>query len=122
MTLRKDSLAETGRAAIVERPGARADQGYDDIFKETLHEIALQSRLLIGTHQSAISYIPDKDFKRALHTHSFSEKYENYNSYDVMPTGEGIWGVIVENNVPVRMTDKELKSHPGWKNFSDLNC
>ena len=42
------------------------------------------------------------------------------NSYDVMPTGEGIWGLLVENRAPVRMTEAELYSHPQFKHFSDL--
>ena len=41
-------------------------------FTETLHELALQARLIVGAHQSAVSYIPDGDFKKAIHTHSFS--------------------------------------------------
>ena len=64
--------------------------------------------------------MPDGNFKAAIHTHSFSEKYARYNSYDVMPTGEGIWGLLVENRAPVRMTEAELYSHPQFKHFSDL--
>jgi GAF domain-containing protein len=89
-------------------------------FEEALSGLALQTRLIIDAHQCAVSYIPDGDFKRAIHTRSFSEKYERYNSYDVMPTGEGIWGVTVEEKVSMRMTEEELHSHPRWKNFSDL--
>ena len=75
---------------------------------------------MVGAHQAAISYVPDGDFREAIHTHSFSEKYERYNSYDVMPTGEGIWGLVVEDRAPVRMTEEELHSHPQFKNFSGL--
>ena len=120
MTKKAQELDGTGRAAIVRELDKSLDAAYGNTFKETLHEIALQSRLLIGAHQSAISYIPDKDFMKAIHTHSFSRKYEKYNSYDVMPTGKGIWRVIVEKNIPMLMTDEELKSHMHWKNFSNL--
>ena len=54
--------------------------------------------LRIGAHQAAISYVPDGNFKAAIHTHSFSEKYARYNSYDVMPTGKesgDCWSRIV---------------------------
>ena len=64
--------------------------------------------------------MPDGNFQRAIHTHSFSEKYEEYNTYDVMPTGKGIWGVVVQSRRAVCMTEEELHSHPQWKNFSDL--
>ena len=89
-------------------------------FEDALHFVALQSRLVVGAHQSALSYVPDGDFKAAIHTHSFSEKYERYNSYDVMPTGKGIWSCAIEAKKPIRMSQKELEAHPRWKNFSDL--
>ena len=89
-------------------------------FDDALHVLANQARVVVGAHQSAISYIPNKDFKRAIHTHSFSTKYENYNTYDVMPTGDGIWGLIVGRDIAVRMTQEEVEAHPLWKNFSDL--
>jgi len=109
------------RAAIVrEIEDTIIDAHAAQTFDESLHVLALQSRLMIGTHQSAISYVPDGDFKRAVHTHSFSEKYEQYNTYDVMPTGKGIWGLITQERAAVRMTQEELVSHTRWKNFSGL--
>ncbi len=112
---------KAGRAAIVQEidSSLAAAQGAAT-FKEALHVLALHARLMIGAHQCALSYVPDGNFKAAIHTHSFSEKYEKYNTYDVMPTGEGIWGLIVEQKVPLRMTGEELMSHPRWKNFGDL--
>ena len=116
-----DQYHEAGRAAIVQETDSSlaAAQGAAT-FKEALHVLALHARLMIGAHQCALSYVPDGNFKAAIHTHSFSEKYEKYNTYDVMPTGEGIWGLIVEQKVPLRMTGEELMSHPRWKNFGDL--
>ncbi len=57
-----------------------------------MDSIAEQARLMVGAHQSAISYIPDGDFSRAAHATSFSDKYAKYRTYDVMPTGEGDLG------------------------------
>ena len=115
------TLDESGRRA----PIVRADTGATDVagsetFHEALHGLALVSRLRIGAHQAALSYVPDGDFKAAIHTHSFSEKYAHYNAYDVMPTGDGIWGLVVKTRAPVRMTRDELYSHPEFKCFSDL--
>jgi len=93
---------------------------YDaNTFEETLHIIALQSRLLIGAHQSVIAYVPDGSFEKAVFTHSFSEKFKKYNSYDVTPRGKKCWGLIINKPDPVRMTQDELLSHPCWKNFSN---
>ena len=115
------TLDQSGRRApIVRAEQALSDMPASETFHEALHGLALVSRLRIGAHKSAISYVPDGDFKAAIHTHSFSEKYARYNSYDVMPTGKGIWGLLVENRAPVRMTEAELYSHPQFKHFSDL--
>ena len=121
MSIQSESAAKEKRAAIVHE----LDQGLTDAlaagtFEEALHELALQSRLMVKAHQVAISYVPDGDFHRGIHTHSFSEKYEKYNTYDVMPTGDGIWGLVVKQRRSVRMTQAELLSHPLWRNFSDL--
>ena len=108
------------KTPIVYSPEESGDWRDLETFHEALHTLALASRLRIGAHQSAISYVPDGNFKIAVHTHSFSEKYERYNSYDVMPTGKGVWGVIIDSRKPVRMTEAELYSHPQFKHFSGL--
>ncbi len=109
-----------GRAPIVRGEPAANDVGDPETFHEALHGLALVSRLRIGAHQAAISYVPDGDFKAAIHTHSFSEKYARYNAYDVMPTGEGIWGMVVRKRAPIRMTWDDLYSHPEFREFSSL--
>lgn len=85
-----------------------------------LDDIAGQLRSLVGAHQSAVSYIPDGDFTRAVHGMSLSDKYARYRSYDVMPTGKGIWSVIFEQAKPMRYTEAELREHPRFKRFSDM--
>jgi signal transduction histidine kinase len=117
----KTKTDETGqRAAMVHLDRAWVESYGSGTFQEALYELSLQARLAVKAHQVAISYVPDGDFQVAIHTHSFSEKYEKYNTYDVMPTGEGIWGAVVKRRLAVRMTDEELHSHPQWKNFGDL--
>ena len=119
--IRSKDFDEGGRAAIVrEIDETAADAHLAASFEEALHELAQYARLMIGAHQSALSYVPDGDFHAAVHTHSFSKKYERYNTYDVMPTGEGIWGVVVEQKIPMRMTEEELVSHPRWRNFGNM--
>ncbi len=121
MKTRTEISDDTGKAAIVRDIERTATEAYGaGTFEEALHVLALQARVMVGAHQCAISYIPGGDFRVATHTHSFSKKYAKYNSYDVMPTGAGIWGVIVKNKVAVRMTHEELVCHPQWKNFSGL--
>ena len=121
MPIKSEDFDEGWRAAIVrEIDETAADAHTATTFEEALHQHAAYARLMIGAHQSALSYVPDGDFHAAIHAHSFSKKYERYNSYDVMPTGEGIWGVVVEQKIPMRMTEQELLSHPRWRNFGGM--
>ena len=115
------TLDESGRRApIVRAEPAVSDVDDQETFHEALRGLALVSRLRIGAHQAAISYVPDGDFQAAIHTHSFSEKYDRYNAYDVMPTGAGVWGLVVKTRAPIRMTWDDLYSHPDFKEFSGL--
>ena len=89
-------------------------------FDETLDAWACQARSLIGAHQAAVSYFPFGEIAEGKHAISLSDKYEKYRTYNVMPSGEGIWSRVIRQKLSFCMTDKELKSHPAWKNFSDL--
>ncbi len=104
----------------VDVAGDMADALGERTLEAALDAIAEQIRELIGAHQSAVSYIPDGDFTRAAHATSFTDKYAKYRSYDVMPTGEGIWAVIFERGEPMRMTEEELYAHVRFKKFGDL--
>ncbi|MDF1677115.1 MAG: ATP-binding protein [Legionellaceae bacterium] len=120
MTGSNDYDSEKRAVTVRELDKAMSNAYGAETFEESLHLIAKQARLIVGAHQAALSYIPDQDFKVAVHAHSFSEKYEKYNAYDVMPTGKGIWSVALKNKKATIMTQKELISHPRWKNFSGL--
>ena len=60
MATPREDLEETGRAAIVREIDETASDAYAAAtFKEALHELARYARLMIGAHQSALSYVPD---------------------------------------------------------------
>ena len=121
MATRESMVDESRNSAIVRDVDSALAEAYGiEKLDEALRVIAEQGRLMIGAHQAALSYIPDGNFKVAVHAIALSDKYEKYRSYDVMPTGEGIWALIIEQKVGVCLTQEELIRHPGWKNFSDL--
>ena len=116
-----DPSAEAGQAMTVRGPaqtslGARSAAA----FEGALQTFVRQIRLAVGAHQAAVSYLPDGDFSVAYHVHSFSQKYEKYNTYDATPTGEGIWKMALDSSEPICMTHEQLISHPLWKNFSGI--
>ncbi len=108
------------RAAIVRKLDKSLDAAYGGTFTEMLWEIALQIRLLIGAHQSTVSYIPDGDFAEAIHTHSFSEQGEAYSGSEVKPSGDGILGCVAGQQKVMRLTHEELTAHPRWPSSVDL--
>lgn len=115
------ALGFAGKAAVVSNlERAAVDVAGAETFEEVLHAFALQARLLVPSHQAAASYIPGGEFAGAIHTHSFSPKYAKWNEYDVMPTGEGIWGCLASVRRPMRLTEEELYRHPRFNHFSGL--
>jgi len=121
MASRASKVDESPSPAIIrDLEGALAEAYGIEKLDEALKVIAEQARLMIGAHQAALSYIPGGNFKAAVHAIALSDEYEKYRSYDVMPTGAGIWAVIAEQKVSFCMTQEELIRHPRWKDFSDL--
>ena len=96
------------------------DAHAEETFEDTLRVMGFRARQMIGAHQAAISYVPEGNFNEAVHIVSLSDKYERYRDYDVMPTGEGIWGLVLQGRQSVRMTMQELYTHPRFRNFSNL--
>ena len=113
-------IDKSRNSAIVRLDSALAEAYGIEKLDDALRVIAEQGRITIGAHQAALSYIPEGNFKVAVHAIALSDKYEKYRSYDVMPSGGGIWALIIEQKVGVCMTHEELIGHPGWKNYSDL--
>ncbi len=89
-------------------------------LEQALNVFVHEARLVIGAHQAALSFIPEGRFRDAIHAISLSEKYDKYKSYDVMPTGEGIWAVVVKEKLSFCLSHEELLNHPAWMNFGDL--
>ncbi|MEZ6050710.1 MAG: response regulator [Planctomycetaceae bacterium] len=97
-----------------------ADTYAAESLEQALEVFVHQARLVIGAHQAALSYIPEGKFRDAIHAISLSEKYDKYKSYDVMPTGEGIWTLVASEKRSFCMTHEELTRHPAWRGFGGL--
>jgi GAF domain-containing protein len=75
---------------------------------------------MVNAHQAVLSYFPQGDFKGAVHAVSLSEKYAKYRTYDVVPTGEGIWGAVFRDRSSYCLSHEQLIARPEWKNFGNL--
>ena len=113
--------------SVVDQSRTNADQAANgtsapdviDPFRSAMEHWAYHARVLIGAHQAAVSYIPRGSFSAGYHVISLSEKYEQYRSYDVPPSGEGIWTLLIETKQTFCLTDEQLKTHPQWRNFGN---
>jgi len=83
----------------------------------SMQEIADQARGVIGAHQAAVCLNADSMHPETMHALSLSEKYQASRSLMKPADGSAIYDVVCENNRVVRMTQAELESHPGWRNF-----
>jgi len=115
------NACDVSRTAIIRQiDQALREARSAEAFEEALQVLADQARRLLGAHQAAVSYIPQGDFTAAVHAVSLSEKYAPYRTYDVMPTGAGIWSLVVDEKVSFCLTHEELLAHPRWRGFSGL--
>ena len=90
-----------------------------------MDEVALQTRYVIGCHQTVVSLCMDDDWTNATHVFSLSDKYSGYGVDDFSGApqshkllsmgGTGIYASICEKNQVVRLTQAELESHPDWR-------
>jgi PAS domain S-box-containing protein len=109
------------QSSIIRSFGRTLASAYEsNSIEQALDVFVQQVRLIVGAHQAALSYLPGGDFPSGVHAISLSDKYEKYLSYDVMPTGEGIWGTLAHSRSGFCMTHEQLTSHPAWKAFSQL--
>ena len=77
-----------------------------------------QARLTVPAHQAALSYVPQRDFRNAVHAVSVSEKYANVCSLDRLALAECIWEAMVRDPASCCLSQEELSVHPQWKNLA----
>ncbi len=88
-------------------------------LNEVLQAVTEQARKLVGAHQSTTSLLVSKDWAKAMHAVSLSDKYAAWREYDERPDGSGIYRVVCQLNRPMRMTQAELETHPAWHGFGN---
>jgi GAF domain-containing protein len=75
------------------------------------------ARELVPSHQAATTLVAGRDWSRAGHGFSLSDKYAAWRTYDENPDGSGIYRLVSELDRPMRLTQLELEAHPAWRGF-----
>jgi len=86
-------------------------------LNEVLQVVTDQARELVGVHQSTTSLLVGEDWAKAVHAVSLSDKYATWRAYDERPDGSGIYRLVCQLNLPMRLTQAELEAHPAWQGF-----
>ncbi len=84
---------------------------------ELLEIITEKARELVGAHQATTSVVFGKNWAKAVHAVSLSDKYATWRAYDTRPDGSGIYRLVCQLNRPMRLTQTELEAHPAWRGF-----
>ncbi len=82
-----------------------------------LHLTAEIARNLVGAHQGAATLIVSGDWNHARKWFSLSSKYADWFEYRAPAVGFGLHALVVADNMPLRLTQEELVSHPAWREF-----
>lgn len=90
-----------------------------DLFNQMMQSIADEIVSIIGCHQSVVSFRPhDPGSSHYVEINGvhLSEKYAEYKDYVEPPNGKGIYAMVCEGNVSLRLTQKNLENHLRWNN------
>lgn len=86
---------------------------------EILDEVTRAAAELVGTHQATTSFVEDGDWAESINSVYLAERYAEYRDFDETPDGSGIYSVVCRRNEPMRLTQKELETHPAWQGFGE---
>lgn len=75
---------------------------------------------LIGAHQAISFVVSAPDWSHSLRSVWLSDKYAQYRGFDAQPVGNGIYAMVCETNLPMRLTQAELEAHPRYRGFGEF--
>jgi PAS domain S-box-containing protein len=88
-----------------------------DSVEHVLRAVTEQAREVIGAHQAVTSLTVEGSWAQALHAVSMSDKYGAWRDWKEPVDGTGIYSWVCRLNLPMRLAQADLESHPAWKDF-----
>lgn len=86
---------------------------------ELLDLVTRTAASLISAHQSLTFVVSSPDWGQSTRATWLSDKYDAYRDFEAPSTGEGIYAMVCETNLPVRFTQAELEEHPRFHDFGE---
>ena len=75
------------------------------------------ARRILGTHVAITSTTRQSDCDQVVNAISLSEKYASQRGREVLP--DGLSALVCQTNLPLRLTEAEVASHPEWRGNND---
>ncbi|QRO02341.1 PAS domain-containing protein [Archangium violaceum] len=88
-----------------------------DSVEQVLRAVTEQAREVIGAHQAVTSLTVEGGWSQAIHAVSMSDRYGAWRDWKESPEGTGIYSWVCRLNLPMRLSQADLESHPAWKDF-----
>jgi GAF domain-containing protein len=82
-----------------------------------LSDAAEIARVLVRAHQAAATQLIGQGWANARKFFSLSQKYAEWADYRAPAQGIGIHAYAHTVDRPIRLTDRELRAHPEWRDF-----
>lgn len=82
---------------------------------EIVQLAADRARSILEVHQVAVKLNAIGNWEREISKFSFSEKYAQWHDYPEAADGTDIYREVGQQQLPMRMTQAELESHPAWR-------
>jgi GAF domain-containing protein len=84
-----------------------------------LAHAAQLARVLTRAHQGAATQLIGEGWSNARKYFSLSEKYADWADYRAPARGVGIHAYAHKVDGPIRLTDRQLRAHPEWRDFGE---
>lgn len=86
---------------------------------EMLAAVGRHARAATGARQAVVSLTEEPSHSQRIMMISLDTAYERWSDYEIPPDGSGVYTVATRTGEPLRLTQQELESHPGWRAFGD---
>jgi signal transduction histidine kinase len=83
--------------------------------REIVELMTVRSAEIVGAHLAACQLAGSRGSTLEINAVHLSDKYVDYRSHDPSADGSGIYATALDQNQPVRLTQAELLSQPGYR-------
>ncbi|MBL8644125.1 MAG: PAS domain-containing protein [Rhodospirillaceae bacterium] len=116
--LNRRALAESSYQARLARLAEATGELMTATDQDMLVNNAVKTvRSIVPSHQAVAYFSAKGRAEHGLHAVSLSDKYAQWRGYNAPRNGTGIYKLVMDTGVPMRLTQEQLEKHPAWRGF-----